>query len=68
MRFDALRSKRMNLGPVTKCSRGAQSPATTSRQSGPFAGAKYRPLGAPSAPYPVGDVALVLNALIKSCL
>ena len=32
-------------------------------QSGPFAGARYRPVGAPSALYPFGDVALTLNAL-----
>src|SRR5436309_16078582 len=59
--FLVLMSNRAKTGPVTKTSRGAQSPRTTWRQSGPFAGARYLPVGAAAA-YQVGDVALTLNA------
>ena len=57
-----LMSKRMTGGPVTTTERAPQSPypLVVSMQSGPFAGAKYRPVGVPAL-YPV---ALMLNALI----
>src|SRR5438067_1662812 len=63
-RFTALRSNRTSAGPFTTSVRRPQSPklGVVSMQSGPFAGARYRPVGGPRAPYPVADVALTLNA------
>src|SRR5437773_10646298 len=58
-RLTALRSNRTSRGPFTMSVRMPQSPkpADVSMQSGPLAGARYRPVGAPSAPYPFADVA-----------
>jgi hypothetical protein len=63
-RFTALRSKRTSLGAVTTRLRvpHAPKPGEVSIQSGPLAGARYLPVGAPMALYPVAEVALVENA------
>src|SRR5215467_6359047 len=68
-RFDAPMSKRYSGGPLTTRLRTPQSPALGNVwiQSAPFAGARYRPVGTPSALFLVAEVAPTENALTVFC-